>query len=312
MKCLIAALLVTAPLLAATPAAALSKDPAPKPAAPRAEIASPPMWRVSDADSSATLIGTFYILPPGIDWRSRALASAADRAETAWFEAESDTREAQAAAAATVKAKGYLKPGERLSEKLKKEDAEKLAAVAAQLGMPLEDLDAMRPWHAFLALSVRGMIADGHKPGAGVERALLDEARQRGRTLRFMETTEQQLSIFTQLKPADELALLTLTLQDWDNRTADLDATINAWKTGDADALDERMNGLMRREASGAYQAIIVTRNKAWADKVAEALEGPDGALIAVGASHLIGPDSLIAQLAALGFTVERIGEAKN
>jgi uncharacterized protein YbaP (TraB family) len=170
----------------------------------------------------------------------------------------------------------------------------------------------MRPWHAFLALSVRGMIADGHQPGAGVERALLNEARQRSRALRFMETTEQQLSIFTRLKPADELALLTLTLRDWDNRAADLDATINAWKTGDAEALDERMNGLMRREANGAYQAIIVARNKAWADKVAEALAGPDDALIAVGASHLVGPDSLIAELVARGLTVERVGEAKN
>jgi uncharacterized protein YbaP (TraB family) len=299
-------------LLAALPAAAIAKDPAPKAAAPKPEIASPPMWRVSDADSSATLIGTFYILPPGVDWRSRTLASAADRAETTWFEAESDTSAAQAAAAATLKARGFLKPGERLSNKLKPEDAEKLAAVAEQLGMPLADLDAMRPWHAFLALSVRGMIADGHQPGAGVERALLNEARQRSRALRFMETTEQQLSIFTRLKPADELALLTLTLRDWDNRAADLDATINAWKTGDAEALDERMNGLMRREANGAYQAIIVARNKAWADKVAEALAGPDDALIAVGASHLVGPDSLIAELVARGLTVERVGEAKN
>ena len=307
MKILFAAL-----LLAATPSAALAKDPAPKALAPKAETATPPMWRVSDADSTATLVGTFYILPPGVDWRSRALATAADRAETTWFEAESDTRPAQAAAAATVKAKGFLKPGERLSKKLKPEDAEKLAAVAAQLGMPLEELDAMRPWHAFLVLSVRGMIADGHQPGAGVERALLDEARQRSRALRFLETTEQQLSIFTRLKPADELALLTLTLREWDDRSADLEATIAAWKAGDIEALDERMNGLMRREAPGVYQAIIVARNKAWANQVAAALAGPDDALIAVGASHLVGPDSLVEELAARGFTVERIGEAKN
>lgn len=304
--------LVAAVLFAVLPFAAVAADPAPKAAAPAPEIAAPPMWRVSDADSSATLIGTFYILPPGVDWRSRALASAADRAETIWFEAESDTRAAQAAAAATVKAKGFLKPGEKLSTKLAPADAEKLAAVAAEIGMPLDELEAMRPWHAFLALSVRGMIADGHQPGAGVERALLDEARQRSRALRFLETTEQQLSLFTRLKPAGELALLTLTLREWDNRSADLDATIAAWKAGDVETLDERMNGLMRREAQDAYQAIIVGRNKAWADKVGEALAGPDDSLFAVGASHLVGPDSLIEELAARGFTVERIGEAKN
>lgn len=280
--------------------------------APKAEIAAPPIWRVSDSDSSVTIVGTFHVLPPGLDWRARPIAAAADRAEVVWFEAETDTQAARATAARIMQAGGELPPPSQLSDLLSPEDAARLAAAAADLGLPMADIERLRPWRAFLVLSAQAIIAQGYDPAAGVGATLLAEARQRGRALRFLETVEEQLKLFTGLSAEEEKALLTLTLRDWDNREEDLEATIAAWKSGDDAALDETMNGLLRREAPEAYERLVTARNRAWADKIAQALEEPGAALIAVGASHLVGPDSLPAMLQAAGFAAERIGAPAN
>ena len=60
-----------------------SNDSAAENDAPDAEIeetrADPAMWRVRDDDSEIWILGTFHILPPGVDWRSDALAAPSTR-----------------------------------------------------------------------------------------------------------------------------------------------------------------------------------------------------------------------------------------
>jgi uncharacterized protein YbaP (TraB family) len=283
----------------------------PTAASTNADVASPPIWRVSDGDSTLTIVGTFHVLPPGLDWRARPLAAAADRAETVWFEAETDTRLARMTAATVMQKHGTLAGAARLPGLLGPEDSMRLANAAAEIGVPMEQLDTLRPWRAFLVLSAQSIAAQGYDPALGVGAMLLAEARQRGRALRFLETVEEQLSLFTGLAAADEKSLLILTLRDWDKREEDLAATLAAWKSGDDAALDETMNGLLRREAPGAYERLIVARNRAWTPKLAAALDEPGSALVAVGASHLVGPDSLPVMLAAAGYSVERVGASQ-
>jgi uncharacterized protein len=85
-----------------------------------------------------------------------------------------------------------------------------------------------------------------------------------------------------------------------------LRATVDAWARGDLDALA----ALIARDAGdapGAHQLLLVKRNRKWADWVALRLERPGTVLVAVGAGHLAGPDSLIALLGARGIRVERL-----
>jgi uncharacterized protein YbaP (TraB family) len=53
---------------------------------------------------------------------------------------------------------------------------------------------------------------------------------------------------------------------------------------------------------------VLITRRDAhWADAIVERLNQPGIQLIAVGAGHLVGPNSVQAMLAKLGYKVERV-----
>lgn len=280
----------------------------PAPAPPPAGRAAPPMWRVAGADSEIWLLGSFHVLPEGLDWRSRPLMRAADLAQTVWFEAEVDTPAARQATLDMLRAHGFNPDGVRLSSLLAKEDAARLKDVAGRLGLPLAQIDRMRPWQAFLALSVQFISSQGFQPGSGVESALLAEARARGRTMRFFETVEQQLALFSDLDPATERHLLSVSLRDWDNQESEFRALFDAWRAGDAREIDRLMNRTMREQAPEVYERLIVARNRAWAKRIAQEMRSPGRALIAVGAAHLVGEDSVPAMLRAEGFEVTRYG----
>ena len=63
-----------------------------------AATATPPMWRVADGDSEIFLIGTFHILPPGVEWKNDAYLEAFEKADNVYLEADTDTPNAQALA----------------------------------------------------------------------------------------------------------------------------------------------------------------------------------------------------------------------
>ena len=68
------------------------------------------------------------------------------------------------------------------------------------------------------------------------------------------------------------------------------------------------MNESMRDAAPQVYDALILRRNEAWAAEIAELMNGEGKALVAVGAGHLVGADSVPALLSAQGLDVERYG----
>lgn len=270
--------------------------------------ARPPMWRVSDADSEVWLLGTFNVLPENLDWRTIALLWAADRAETIWVEIEADRPDATEKTMQILSSLGVNPPGVTLTSLLSPEDAARLEEIAGRLGLPMSAVERMRPWQAFLVLNVQFIASQGYDPGSGIQTALLKEGRARGRHVVFVETVEQQLAVFSALDPETEKNLLSIALRDFDAQKEEFGALLEAWRAGDAAAIDRLANDTMRTSAPKAYEALIVARNKAWAEKIASSMKGSGRTLVVVGAANLVGPDSVPALLRAKGLEVSRYG----
>lgn len=270
------------------------------------KTASPPMWRVSDEDSEIFLLGTFHILPPGLEWRSDSIVTALDAAKTIWFEAEVDTAAAKQKTLQVLMTQGFNADGKTLSELLAADDAARLKTIAAELGLPMKAIDPMRPWQAFLTLSVQFIVEEGFDPSSGVETVLLREARAKSYTLNFFETVEEQLGLFANLPPKAEKDLLTTTLREWDQYEDEFDELFTAWATGDIAGIDAMMNKNLRDAAPAVYDILVTRRNAAWAEALAAEMRGSGTALVAVGAGHLVGAGSVPALLEAKGFRVER------
>lgn len=265
--------------------------------------ADPALWVVRDKDSTIYLLGTVHVLKPDTVWRSPAIDAALAEADELWIEVEAD----DPAAMQPLVARYGLDPANPLSSKLTPEQKARLDAAAAGMGASGAALEPLRPWLAGLTLSVGPLVKAGYDPASGVETKLKAAARAAGKPIRTLETLDQQIGFFADLPPAVELAFLLSALDEMDTGPATLDALVAAWSAGDQEALNALMVSEMAADYPELYQALLVDRNKDWAGQIQTLLAGKGVTVIAVGAAHLVGDDSVQVQLLARDIAVERL-----
>lgn len=265
--------------------------------------ADPALWVVRDEDSTLYLLGTVHVLRPDTVWRTPAIDAALADADALWIEVETDDPEAMR----PLVARHGLDPDHPLSSKLTAEQKARLDAAAAGMGISGAALEPFRPWLAALQISMGPLMKAGYDPASGVESKLKAAAREAGKPIRTLETLEQQIGFFADLPPAVELAFLLSALDEMDSGPAMLDALVAAWSAGDVAALDDLMVAELAADYPDLHEALLVRRNRDWAGQIQTLLAGEGVSVIAVGAAHLVGDDSVQAQLTARGMTVERL-----
>jgi uncharacterized protein YbaP (TraB family) len=267
-------------------------------------VAEPALWAIRDKDSTIYLFGTVHVLKPDTVWRSAKIAKAfGDSGELVMEILQPD----DPAAMRPLIMRYGLDPAAPLSSKLSPADQARLRAAAASLGVPAASLEPMRPWLAGLSLSLAPVLKAGYDPKSGVELVLTAQAKAAGKPITAFETAEQQVRFFADMPPAAELALLTSTLDEVAEGPAKIDAMVTGWAAGDQAALEDAFVADMKGKYPGLYERLIASRNRNWAQQLKTKLAGSGVSFVAVGAGHLVGPDSVQAQLAKLGIVAERI-----
>lgn len=266
-------------------------------------FAQPALWRAHDADTEVFLFGGVHVLKPGTPWLDADLAARFDRAGRIYMEiAPADRAEAQQAALRL----GLLTPPESLETRLPADLSARMARELSRLGLPDAAAQHLRPWLASTMLTLLELRRLGYQADAGVEATLATRAGDR--PIVALERPEDGLAGLAALGPADEARLAAISLAEIETLDAGMARVVSAWLAGDLDALEgavilEQFAGLpeLRR-------ALIAERNRRWADTlVRDAFARPGVAFVAVGAGHLLGPDSLVRMLEARGIAVERL-----
>lgn len=266
--------------------------------------AAPALWAIRDADSTIYLFGTVHMLRPQTQWRSAKLDAALKGSDELVLEIVGGD---DPAVMQPLMLRYGLDRTTPLSKKLTAKEWAKAKGYAERMGVPAPAFDAMRPWLASITLAMAPMIRAGFDPQKGVEQVLTAEIKAAGGKLNALETPEQQLRFFADLPVADEVALLRATLKDVDDTPAKLDKLVDAWAGGDLKALKAEFVTQMKTDYAPLYKTLIVNRNAAWADELKAKLNGKGVSFVAVGAGHLVGPDSVQALLAKRGVRVERL-----
>ena len=150
------------------------------------------------------------------------------------------------------------------------------------------------------------ITAAGFEPSSGVETILTAAMKDSGRPVYGLETIQQQLQFFATLTPKAELQMLDDAMDDVDDGVGKLQAVVSAWQAGDVEAIGKLLDEDLVTKEPDAYKALIIDRNVAWSDRLAERLTGSGVSFVAVGAGHLAGTDSVQVLLARRGLTVER------
>jgi uncharacterized protein len=265
--------------------------------------AEPAMWVIRDKDSTIYLIGTLHLLRHDTEWNAAKVKKAVAESSELWLEvADIDNQ----ASVAPLIAQYGIDPEKPLSSKLNTAQKGRLAKLAATYGVPLASLEPMKPWMAALMFAVLPLQQAGYDPDAGIDRLLKAQAEKEGHKIYGFETAEEQVRFLAELPESEQIAFLEETLGDAEKGMAQFEKLAKAWIDGDNETIGNILVNEFKKEAPAVYEKFLVQRNIAWSEKIAEILKGSGVQQIAVGAAHLVGPDSLQVQLAKRGIKVER------
>jgi uncharacterized protein YbaP (TraB family) len=268
----------------------------------------PLLWKVSDADNTVYLLGSFHALRPSDYPLAPAVDAAFADAESIAFELapgelESPTLGADMLAAATFPA------GKDLRGAIPPAMYAKLEAYAQTRGLSYAVYGRSEPWFVALVVTMTEMKLAGLDPQQGLDRHLISLAAEKGKPASGLETGRQQIDALDGMTVAEQQQMLDEALDSVAGFKAELDKVHGLWRGGDEKSLHARLAVDLRKRYPQLYQSINVGRNRAWLPKVRAMLdaEHEDDALVVVGTLHLLGDDGLVAMLRQQGYTVERI-----
>lgn len=271
----------------------------------------PLLWKVSDADNSVYLLGSFHLLKPDDYPLPAEVDRAFDDSAALLFEVDPAAMTAPESVAAMQKYIAY-EDGRTLSTVLPKPTLDKLGTLVSASGGSLQALEHSEPWAVNLGLVLGITQAMGFRPELGLDRKLMARAQDAGKPATGLETVEDQMKAMDAVPYAEQTQGLEEFLDDPQKAIREMGDMHASWRAGDVAKLDAEMRAEMARKTPESYRLLDVERNQAWLPQVEKRLTGSkqDNTLVVVGALHLLGADGLVEQLRARGYAVERICDA--
>ena len=266
----------------------------------------PALWQVSDADTTIYLFGTIHLLPEHFQWRTAKFDKAVQSSNQLIVETIVDDKnptKIMSALASLAFNTPNLPP---LLQRVPPEKRAALAEAVKKTGLPPQALDRMETWAAaFILLGVqfREMNLKGDE---GVEAVLRNSFASQGKPIGELETNLEQFGFFDRLPEKGQEALLEGALDDSKAADAEFSGMLQAWAQGDVRNIARTFDHDLAASPELA-QALIHQRNTNWTRWIENRMAQPGTILIAVGAGHLAGNDSVIAMLQRDGYRVSRV-----
>lgn len=268
-------------------------------------VARPALWAVSDADTTIYLFGTIHLLPEHYQWRTPKFDQAVEGSQQLVVETivdEKNPTKLLSALAGMAFAKG-LPP---ISERVSPDKRAALDEAIRKSGIPRANFDQMKTWAAGFMLLGNQYRAMGLKGDTGVESVLRGTFTSEGKPIGELESNVEQLQFFDKLPENAQRALLEGSIDQSQATSNEFTGMLAAWSKGDVKAIARSFD----RDLSTSpelKQALMLQRNASWSKWIEQRMGQPGSIMIAVGAGHLAGQDSVIALLKRDGYRVERV-----
>ena len=276
----------------------------PVPAEARApQTAKPALWEVKDPDTTVYLFGTIHLLPQNTQWRTAKFDEAMANAQQLVVETiidEKDPTKLMSVMASLGMANG-LPP---LIERVPAAKRPALQAALKKNGMPPQALDRMKTWAA--AFILLGTKFRELGLGGGVEGVLKGDFSAQGKPIGELESNLEQLTFFDKLPESAQRQLLEGSIEDNKIMTAEFGGMLQAWTRGDVHGIARTFDRDLS-ESPAMQQALIRQRNANWSKWIEQRMAQPGAVMIAVGAGHLAGKDSVVEMLKKDGYKVRRL-----
>lgn len=266
-------------------------------------VADPALWKIQKGDATIWLFGTVHVLPPDANWHYPMLDGALAASKTLYVEENDDDPTTMQ----PLILQYGIDPAHPLAGEVGVADEQRLQAAAQTAGIPPQALETMRPWLAAVTLTVAPIVKAGFDPDSGADKQLRKQFAAQGKPVEGLESAAQQIRFFANLPEPAQVSMLRSTLDDYTKAASEIGELVQDWERGDVAGIANIENSDLRANYPALYQVLLVDRNRRWAQRIAQMLDGHSSVTIAVGAAHLAGPDDVQAQLQKFGITVKRV-----
>jgi uncharacterized protein YbaP (TraB family) len=257
------------------------------------------LWEVKSSKTKLYLLGSIHILKKDHYPLKEQIKHAYNEADNLVFEMNLDSTQSFSVQA-MVMARGMLKNGVTLKDRLPDTTYQKAIDLCEELGLDIQYWQKFEPWYFSMMIMMMKLMQMGYDPAFGVDMHFYDRAKSDGKKIIGFESLDFQLSIFESI-PADKLVLQTIS--DLSVIENEFDRIYNAWKNGDFEKL-EVLTVDQLKAFPELYNGLLKSRNLKWLTKIKQLLSEPEISMIIVGAGHLVGEDGLVEMLKREGYDV--------
>ncbi|MEM5312349.1 TraB/GumN family protein [Paraburkholderia sp. JHI869] len=196
-----------------------------------------------------------------------------------------------------------LPPGIQLDSLIPKELFCRVRAHWSRLGLAEENLVKFRPIVVGISLQFLEAARNGYKVTLGVDTILRERAEKDGKSIRYLEKLNDQLSLLSGTPANEQISFLSHIANQADAGLSEVVDMISAWRSNDMQyfegLLDQR-----RKEWPQMIDDVLTKRNITWAPQIAELAKGSGRNLVVAGALHLLGETGLPTLLREYGLTL--------
>lgn len=262
--------------------------------------AQPPLWVVSDADSSVYMLGTVHLLKEGMAPPFEIYPEVFARVEHLWL--ETDAVGDAARLAPILLREGYSE--EKLSSTgLDALDIENLKEISAAYNIEFSMFEYARPWLVNVQISSLPLLDAGFHPSNGIDVMLAKWANDTDISISGFESPESQIKLLASMPNDVQISALGETIENFELIADQSVEQLEIWATGDLESLADTM-ALEKENQPAFFKSLFTDRNKLFADGVVDILQGQGVSLVAVGMGHFVGEDSILELLEGKGYTV--------
>lgn len=278
---------------------------------------APAMWRLADEDTTIYMLGTVHLLPEGFRWRSAQVDEVLEEVDALVLESSDPDADASMAFMAD-KFANMLATRRPTSAQLSPAARTRWRRLVSMSGQDFDAIDQMPLMVALMGFGLEGIQEGESEREHGVETVLEREFGDSGRPILSIEDTGRVMMSIYRISDSLVLPDLEQQLLAWDGRDPALffgtagekgarDYSLeHAWARGEVQ--DSISFGIEQPDLARAFNnALLTSRNRRWAAWLDERLDSPGKILVAVGAGHFEGPDSVLVMLRERGMEAERI-----
>ena len=263
------------------------------------------VWRVSSDTSTVFLAGSVHLLRESDYPLPVVYDEAYERSEKLLFEVDLGGPK-DPAAAQRIANVGKLPPGETISEHVSEGTYSLLQAYLKEREIDGRAFDSMRPGMAAIAIAAFEHMRKGAMPHLGVDMVYYKRALEDRKPVAGLETTEFQLTLFSELSSEKQEIMLSETLENMEGSEKRSDELVKAWRQGKVEVL-KRLLADQIAEDEEIGEVLLFRRNRAWLPEVLKLLKGDKNTMVVVGAGHLVGKGSIVDLLEKRGYLVKQM-----